>query len=428
MKYTSLIFAFLLLLSASLSAQDVTTVKAKDSDISDNLDLEAVASVFMDAENLEDFERQLNDPEKKLSNLDLNGDGYVDYLRVIEAANKKARVITIQAVIGKDLYQDVATIDVELDDEGETQVQVVGDVFMYGNDYVIQPVFVQRPRIFVYLWAPRPVLWISPFYWDYYPSYWSYWGPYPYSVYWSRVHVYRYYTFNYYSYPRSVACATLHRSVRRDDYAMRHPGEAFSQRTDGFRNKSEFDKERGLELSKPGVKGTDTKVGRPVESEWKPDAEKEGRPSKVIDNKVTVPNTERDVNDRPADMQKPVKVDPKDTQKPEGVRPVKVDPKDTQKPNDGRPVKVDPKGTEQPSRTTPSKPTDKGDVSSPRQEKVTPTKRSESSPRVRPSKRSTKDSRIDSRPSKSSTPSRSNKTTTPVKDSSKDSSSGGKRK
>ena len=78
---------FLLLSSffiASFSAQDLTTVEASNTDISDNLDLEAVASIFAEAENLEDFEKRLNDPETRISNLDLNEDGYVDYLRVVE--------------------------------------------------------------------------------------------------------------------------------------------------------------------------------------------------------------------------------------------------------------------------------------------------------------------------------------------------------
>lgn len=48
---------------ANLNAQDVTTVEATDSDISENLDLEAVASVFGESENLEDFEKRLNDPD-----------------------------------------------------------------------------------------------------------------------------------------------------------------------------------------------------------------------------------------------------------------------------------------------------------------------------------------------------------------------------
>ena len=72
------IVLIILLFSQATFAQDVITVEAKRSDISDNLDLEAVASVFGESENLEDFEKRLNDPEAQICNLDLNEDGYVD--------------------------------------------------------------------------------------------------------------------------------------------------------------------------------------------------------------------------------------------------------------------------------------------------------------------------------------------------------------
>jgi hypothetical protein len=58
--FVSLLF-ILLIAIGNLYAQDVTTVKAKDTDISDNLDLEAVASLFGDSKNLEEFEKKLND-------------------------------------------------------------------------------------------------------------------------------------------------------------------------------------------------------------------------------------------------------------------------------------------------------------------------------------------------------------------------------
>lgn len=95
---TLALFLFLI----NLNAQDVTTVEATDSDISENLDLEAVASVFGESEDLEDFEKKLNDPEMQISNLDLNEDGEVDYLRVVEASKDDTHVFTVQAVIGED--------------------------------------------------------------------------------------------------------------------------------------------------------------------------------------------------------------------------------------------------------------------------------------------------------------------------------------
>ena len=99
-------------------AQDVTTITANSDDISDNLDLEAVASIFGDSKDLEDFEKRLNDPKTQISNLDLNNDGEVDYLRVMETSEKNVHSISIQAVIGKDQFQEVAVIDVEKDSKG----------------------------------------------------------------------------------------------------------------------------------------------------------------------------------------------------------------------------------------------------------------------------------------------------------------------
>ncbi len=53
-----IIFTLSVMLSyflGNIYAQDVTTVEAKSAEISYNLDLEAVASIFGDSEDLEDF-------------------------------------------------------------------------------------------------------------------------------------------------------------------------------------------------------------------------------------------------------------------------------------------------------------------------------------------------------------------------------------
>ncbi len=61
----------------------MTTITASNKDLSDNLDLEGVVSIFGETKDLEDFEKRLNDPKTQVSNLDLNNDGEVDYLRII---------------------------------------------------------------------------------------------------------------------------------------------------------------------------------------------------------------------------------------------------------------------------------------------------------------------------------------------------------
>lgn len=84
--------------------------RAESSDISYNLDLRAVANVFADSRDLEEFEQRVNDYNTGINNLDLNADGQVDYLRVIESAKGNTHLVVLQAVIGYDMYRDVASL------------------------------------------------------------------------------------------------------------------------------------------------------------------------------------------------------------------------------------------------------------------------------------------------------------------------------
>ena len=143
----------LLLVPYSALADETVTVTATSSDISENLDLKTVATLFGQAKDLEQFEQLLNNPDSAFSNLDLNGDGEVDYLRVIETADNNRHLVVIQAVLAKDIYQDVASIFVEKDANDQITVQVVGDEYIYGADYIIEPVYIYRPLIYDWFWG-----------------------------------------------------------------------------------------------------------------------------------------------------------------------------------------------------------------------------------------------------------------------------------
>ena len=72
MKTKLLLLSLLTFVFATqIQAQNRTSVNAMNAEISDNLDLRAVASIFGDSKDLQDFERRLNDPELQISNLDL---------------------------------------------------------------------------------------------------------------------------------------------------------------------------------------------------------------------------------------------------------------------------------------------------------------------------------------------------------------------
>lgn len=232
----------------SLFAQEKTTVTAKNSDISDNLDLRAVATVFGDAKDLEDFERRLNDPKTQISNLDLNNDNYVDYLRVIETVEGNVHLVVVQAVLEKDVFQDVATIEVERDSNNRVQVQVVGDVYMYGTNYIYEPVYVHTPIIYTTFWVSNYRPYYSSWYWGYYPSYYSYWNPFP--IFRYRNHIHLHINFGHsYHYVSHRRCASVYNNYyerRGNGYERMHPNRSFAHRNSGYSNRYELDSRRNI--------------------------------------------------------------------------------------------------------------------------------------------------------------------------------------
>jgi len=220
----------------------VTTARATSYDISDNLDLDAVASIFGDSENLEDFERRLNDPDSRISNLDLNQDGYIDYLRVLENSSDRNSLVVVQAVLDKDVYQDVATIEIERLSNNNHRIQIVGDSYIYGSNYIIEPVFVRTPIIFSFFWGPRYSPWQSPYYWDYYPRWYSYYRPYSPFKYHKHIHVHinRYNTYNRVNDRHIHFSGDNYSHIRRNDYATRYPDRAFNNRHQGVSNRNEL--------------------------------------------------------------------------------------------------------------------------------------------------------------------------------------------
>lgn len=235
-------------------AQDKTTVRANSTDISDNLDLRAVATIFGESKDLEDFEQRLNDPNSQISNLDLNNDNYVDYLRVIESIEGNAHIIVIQAVLDKDLYQDIATVEVEKDRNNNVTVQVVGDVYMYGNNYIYEPVYIHRPIIYTTFWTPFYRPYYSNWYWGYYPRYYTFWRPFPIFRYRNHIalHINFGISFNYVSFRRCSNAYYSYYGRRANGYERRYPNRSFSNRNNGYANRYELDRNRTIRTRTPG--------------------------------------------------------------------------------------------------------------------------------------------------------------------------------
>ncbi len=180
----------------------------------DNLNLYAVLDVFQKSATLEEFERTLNDKNTNINNLDLNNDNAIDYIEV--TGNKKGNSfsVVLRVAINSNEYQDVAVIEGYKNNAGKVIVQIVGDEDLYGKDYIVEPSFseTQNPGyegnrkvivtesniyygndwpIVSYLFSPLFSVYVSPWHWGFYPSYWNPWSPVFFDIYWgfnSRYH------------------------------------------------------------------------------------------------------------------------------------------------------------------------------------------------------------------------------------------------
>ncbi|RTZ05105.1 hypothetical protein EKM05_13835 [Flavobacterium sp. GSP27] len=232
--------------ATQIQAQNRTYVNAVNAEISDNLDLRAVADIFGDSRDLQDFERRLNDPELQISNLDLNNDNEVDYLRIIETVENRTHLIIVQSVIDEDIYQDVATIDVEKDRNNKIHVQIVGNEFMYGQNYIYEPVYYSTPVIYASFWSTNYRPYYSTWNWNYYPSYYYAWNPFPVFRYINNININLNINnnYNYVNNRRSNRAVVLHNSRRSNGYERQHPNASFSRRNSTVNNRHELDQRR----------------------------------------------------------------------------------------------------------------------------------------------------------------------------------------
>jgi hypothetical protein len=201
----------------------------------DNLNLYAVLKLFQESETLEGFEKNLNDENNHINNLDLDGDGNIDYIKVEDNIDGNVHTIVLKIAVTPHENQDVAVFTVIRDANNQVQIQLIGDDELYGKDYIIEPnyegddaygssvtpnpgysgnvynnggqtVVVHRTTyvevaawpVVRFIFAPAYVVWFSPWYYGYYPSYWHPWRPYYWHYYYGYHHNYYDYYYGYY--------------------------------------------------------------------------------------------------------------------------------------------------------------------------------------------------------------------------------------
>ncbi len=162
----------------------------------DNLDLNGVLELFKESKDVEDFEKKLNTESNGVNNLDLNQDGEVDYIRVVDHADSNAHSLALQVPVTETESQDVAVVEMEEVEEDKVHLQVIGDSELYGEDYMIEPADEKNPSVVVnvntwrpvkYIYGRRYTAWRSPYRWGYYPTWHRPWRRVTWAVYHPRV-------------------------------------------------------------------------------------------------------------------------------------------------------------------------------------------------------------------------------------------------
>lgn len=179
----------------------------------DNFSLQGAIALFKKASSPEEFEKMLNAENNHVNNLDLNDDGEIDYIRVIDNSEKNAHAIALQAVVSDKESQDIAVIEIEKTGDETAMLQIIGDKDIYGSEVIVEPVnedndantffdnsmensVAHGPNAFDYsannlgiivnvwfwpsvrfIYAPMYRPWISPWRWNYYPMGWRPWKP-----------------------------------------------------------------------------------------------------------------------------------------------------------------------------------------------------------------------------------------------------------
>lgn len=165
---------------------------------SEGLDLKSLTSIVKEVRSGQELERKLNE-KNGINNMDLNEDDKVDYVFVSEFGNIENKIgysLTVQPV--KDETQEIATVEIEQNGD-KAEIQVIGNEQIYGeqaifNDWTQIEREVKEEQktgsghapMYSSYFYPRP-LWMSPWHFGFYPSYFSFFPIIGHSMYMNRM-------------------------------------------------------------------------------------------------------------------------------------------------------------------------------------------------------------------------------------------------
>lgn len=216
LRYFFLLSIWILLSPGMVNAQQDTDIEETGLP-GDNFSLEGALELFKKATSPEEYEKSLNTKENHVNNLDLNEDGDIDYVQVINVQEKDANVFILRVPVSETENQDIASIHLEKTGKDEANIQIVGDEEIFGEEIILEPSdeesapsdmkkgpyspVLDDDIIVVNVWgwpcvrfvyAPGYRPWVSPWRWRYYPAWWKPWRPFGWNA-WRplRVHYHR---------------------------------------------------------------------------------------------------------------------------------------------------------------------------------------------------------------------------------------------
>lgn len=165
----------------------------------EHFSLPGALELFQKSASPEAFEKALNAEGNKVNNLDLNGNGQVDYIRVIDRVQGGLHALVLQVAVSETETQDIAVIELEKTGPEQVTAQIVGDEDIFGEQTLVEPgdgddaeaaakeaLPLRTFKVVVNVWpwpcvrfmyAPAYVAWASPWRWRVYPAWWRPWRP-----------------------------------------------------------------------------------------------------------------------------------------------------------------------------------------------------------------------------------------------------------
>ncbi|MGC4035779.1 MAG: hypothetical protein QM764_07445 [Chitinophagaceae bacterium] len=136
-KFNHFLFPILLLFIAPfVRAQDIPDSTGLPGD---NFSLEGALAMFKKASSPEEFEKLINTENNGVNNLDLDGDGNIDYIKVIDKMDGDVHAFVLQVAVSENENQDIAVIELEKNGTSNAQLQIVGDEDIYGEQKIAEP-------------------------------------------------------------------------------------------------------------------------------------------------------------------------------------------------------------------------------------------------------------------------------------------------